>query len=902
MADKAKNVVLNFKMDGQVKYAETLTQINNVMNTAAKEYKNHIEAMGKDATATDKLRAEKKKLEIQMEGAQKRTKMLSDEFEAMSKDTNTSSNELNKMYGKLLSAESAETKLKQSLDRVNEGLSDQAQEAREAMQTLDKLKGESKLLEAEQKALTSSIKLQNAELGENASESEKVELAQKQFKSQMELTEKTVKNLEEQLESTKNVYGENSVEVLQMETKINEARVSIANFNKTLGKVEESSNKAEDGMSGLGKTVNAAAFMEASEQLAVIGEKLIEIGQYALEAFREVDEGLDIIITKTGATGIASEALSEIFNDIAGNSPFEFGKIGEAIGELNTQFGFTGDVLKENSELLLKYAEINGTSVSDSAIKAKQNIEAYGLEYKDLGMVLDSTTSVAQSTGIKIDELSDKVLEGAPLIKALGLSFQEGASLIGQFEQAGVDSGAALSSLSKATIEYAEDGKTLKEGLAETIDKIKNSKDETEALNTAAEVFGTKGAVRMVDAIKRGAINLDDLASSAENTAGTVTETFNSTLDPIDEMAVTTNNAKLTMSELGDSLAVTLVPILKTLSDGLKSATDWFTNLSPVTRDIIIALGIATTAVTLLIPVVAALAVAVFALNTSLLPVIVVIVAVIAVIAGIILVMKNWGEITDWIGDKWVQFITWLSKVVPKLAADFVIWIMNLKNGAIGKFDELVVGGIAKFMGLKDGAFNVISAFKNSTISKASELKEEFIGKVTGLKDEAINRFNNLRDRAGEVMTSTKEKIISPIIDAKNKILEIVNSITGFFTNMKLSIPKISLPQMPKFSLTGEFSLNPPSVPKIGIEWFAQGGILTRPTAFGMNGNNIMAGGEAGPEAVLPLNAATLGAIGEGIAKTMNGNGAKVVINSRDDAESIARAVQRVYRQMAYEM
>ena len=67
---KERNVVLHFKMDGQVQYANTLKQINMVMNNAAKEYKNHIAAMGQDATMTDKLLAEKKKLEIQMEAAQ----------------------------------------------------------------------------------------------------------------------------------------------------------------------------------------------------------------------------------------------------------------------------------------------------------------------------------------------------------------------------------------------------------------------------------------------------------------------------------------------------------------------------------------------------------------------------------------------------------------------------------------------------------------------------------------------------------------------------------------------------------------------------------------------------------------------------------------------------------------
>ena len=122
--------------------------------------------MGQDATMTDKLLAEKKKLEIQMEATKKRTAMLRAEYQAMSKDTSTTAEQLNKMYGKLLDAERAETSLDHAMKRVNEGLSEQAIEAREARGTLLDLQENSKKLEAEQKKLTSSFKLQNAELGQ----------------------------------------------------------------------------------------------------------------------------------------------------------------------------------------------------------------------------------------------------------------------------------------------------------------------------------------------------------------------------------------------------------------------------------------------------------------------------------------------------------------------------------------------------------------------------------------------------------------------------------------------------------------------------------------------------------------------------------------------------------------
>lgn len=238
MADRERDVVLNFKMDGQIQYAQTLKQINSVMNTAAKEYRNHIAAMGRDASETDKLRAEKKKLEIQMEGASKRTRLLRDEYERMANDTNTTTEELTKMYNKLLDAEKAENSLRTSLDRVNAGLSDQAIEARDAKSKIEDLKDENKLLEAEQKALTSSFKLQRSELGDNASEAEKLELAQKQLREQTELTDRVINNLEKQLEQAKKAYGENSIEVMQLETKLNDAKTTLRNFSTQLDRVE----------------------------------------------------------------------------------------------------------------------------------------------------------------------------------------------------------------------------------------------------------------------------------------------------------------------------------------------------------------------------------------------------------------------------------------------------------------------------------------------------------------------------------------------------------------------------------------------------------------------------------------------------------------------------------------
>lgn len=300
--NKERNVVLNFKMDGQVQYAQTLKQINMVMNNASKEYKNHIAAMGQDATMTDKLAAEKKKLEIQMEAAKKRTSMLRSEFEAMSKDTNTTSEQLNKMYGKLLDAERAETSLNNAMKRVNEGLSEQATEAREARGDMEKLEANTKQLEAEQKRLTSSFKLQNAELGQNASEADKLELAQKQLRQQMEMTDRVVHNLEQQLSAAKRVYGENSTEVQQLETKLNQAKTTMKQFENSLQSVGRSGDQAADGMEQLGKKLDLNNMMEATEVLQGMSEKLIELGKAAMDIAIDFDRSQRKIQSSLGLT------------------------------------------------------------------------------------------------------------------------------------------------------------------------------------------------------------------------------------------------------------------------------------------------------------------------------------------------------------------------------------------------------------------------------------------------------------------------------------------------------------------------------------------------------------------------------------------------------------------------
>lgn len=118
------------------------------------------------------------------------------------------------------------------------------------------------------------------------------------------------------------------------------------------------------------------------------------------------------------------------------------------------------------------------------------------------------------------------------------------------------------------------------------------------------------------------------------------------------------------------------------------------------------------------------------------------------------------------------------------------------------------------------------------------------------MKNVVSSAFNGIKSTATSVWNRVKSAIITPIEAAKNRVQSIVNSIKGFFSGMRLSLPHIKLPH---FNVTGKLSISPPSVPHLSIDWYKEGGIMTKPTVFGMNGSSLMAGGEAGKEAILPL-------------------------------------------------
>lgn len=154
------------------------------------------------------------------------------------------------------------------------------------------------------------------------------------------------------------------------------------------------------------------------------------------------------------------------------------------------------------------------------------------------------------------------------------------------------------------------------------------------------------------------------------------------------------------------------------------------------------------------------------------------------------------------------------------------------------------------FNAIKSVASTVWNGIKSAISTVVDGIKSKVSSVFNSVKSTVTSVFNGIKSTTTSVWNGIKSAIITPIEAAKNTIKGIVDKITGFFSGMKISLPHIKLPH---FRISGSLSIAPPSVPHLSIDWYKEGGIMTRPTLFGMNGTNLMAGGEAGAEAILPL-------------------------------------------------
>lgn len=481
------------------------------------------------------------------------------------------------------------------------------------------LKGETEFKSAIKSANTalkeygSELKAVNADIEANGKSHEalqkKGELLQKQLEAQTqkvnayrEAIEKQTKIQEEQRKKVEDLtkeYGENSKEVVQAKKEYDQTTENLSKLSQGLSETQVYVTKLTKEIQECSSETSkwGSYLTEASEKATKVGTSLsknvtapiVAVGTASVVAFNDLDQSLDIVVKKTGATGEALEDMKDIVKDIGSRVPADFDAIASAVGEVNTRFGLTGDELNSLSEQFVKFAELNDTDVSTAIDQTQKALSAFGLSSDNANHLLDVMNAAAQATGVSVDTLTSGLVQNATAFQEMGLSVDQSVMLMAQMEKSGANSETVMQGLRKALKNATADGKDMNTALAELEDAILNGSDGVDGLTKSYELFGKSGD-QIYGAIKNGTLSFQDLADMAINADGSVSETFENTKDGAEQFELAMQNVKLAGAELGEEIMKTLGPILEDLVGLIKSVTEWFSGLTDGQKQTILAI------------------------------------------------------------------------------------------------------------------------------------------------------------------------------------------------------------------------------------------------------------------------------------------------------------------------
>lgn len=667
-----------------------------------------------------------------------------------------------------------------------------------------------------------------------------------------------------------------------------EAVVSIAgNINPSLSR---SIKKATDKLSGLNaKALAIGAAVGAGA--AAIGKAVFEAGKYLADLGGKFDKAEDAIRIGTGATGDALSELTDSFSSVYSSVPTTMANASKAIADYNTRLGLTGKGLEDISVQAIQVAGMLGEDLGGVIEASSQSFRIFGLDADRMAGSMDWLFKVSQSTGIGFTELTALVQRNGAAFQQMGFTFDESAAMLGRLEKAGYDTSAVMTAMTYAVKASANMGLKGKAAYEQYYDSIRNAKDETEAIGLAMELFGARSGTVMAQAIRDGSLAMDDfmgeLAASSETIRGAAEDTY----DFAEILAMLKQKAEVALKPLANSvfrLINDLMPVLTRTMDSLIPIIENMTGkLIPIVEKIVPGVM---PLVDELLPEVLEMAAAVaeelippvMEIATAILPVLLQLVRMLTpilktVVAGIMpfavkLVQQLLPVLTQIINAVLPVLTELLDDIMPLLSPVMDVLSILLERWLpmlaailqrIAEVAGKVLGGAVRALtgliqGVVDAIRNVIAWFERFG-SNAADAFTGAWGKIKSVWSAASGWFSaNITGPLSEKFSSLWNRIGSSASAAwegiKNTVRGAIDRIKSLFS-FRITWPHIPVPH---------FSIAPPkwkvgdllkgSFPKIGIDWYAKGGILDSPTLFGSLGGSLLGGGESGKEAVLPLD------------------------------------------------
>ena len=849
MADDMKRVGLSFKTDGTIDFQKSLKQISEAVQGNREEFKRAKIAWDDSTTAMEKLTDRQKYLQKQTETYNEKVEVLRRELSELEGAENKNEKAISQKKKQLSQAETTLAQYQKGLKEVNQEIKSGSAVLEENMKKLD---DSISTLDASAKKNESSFKLMKSQWDKNTSSAKKLKDEQKYLTELGETYQKKGCLVNEELKLLENAEGDNKKAIEEKKAALNEAEASLNEYKNRLKEVDEQLK--------FGK----ASIEEYTEKVQKAGEKVKDAGSGMTKK----------VTTPILAAGVASAKMTMDFEDsmakvstIADATEVPMDDMQKAILDLSNQTRISAEEIAQNV-----YDSISaGQKTGDAVNFVSKSTKLAKAGFADAGAALDVLTTIMNAYGLKASEVtnvSDMLIQTQnlgkttvadlassmgkviPTANAYGVSLDELCAGYAIMTANGVATAESTTYMNGMLNELGKSGTNVSETLKEKTGKtFKELMDSGMSLSDVLKIIS--------DAATENNKSFGDMWSSSEAgkagmlLLGDSSEKFNVVFEQMQNIAGATNTAfekldtnsakiKKATNELrndaidfGTTLMEELAPIIENIAEKISEFTEWLNGLSESEKQTIIQIGL----------IVAAIG-----------PLLVVLGTVVSSGAKII------GEIP--VIAKGISGLFGIIAANPVLAvitaiaiAVFALWTN------CDEFREGVLEGIEIIKTVLTAGYDFCVELGEEKLGRIQDAYEKHGGGITGIlaaswqtwKEIWSTGYDVIDKLTGGKLTGVKNKFWSKFEEIKNVVKNALDAVKRFFAG-EWPTPKIKMPH---------FRISPPgwsigdlvkgSIPRLSVNWHAKGAILNRPTVINQSGNTIDVAGEAGPEAVTPI-------------------------------------------------